>query len=160
MAILSSSVVSMSPQIDNRIAVIEQHTDSLGVIHQITYLAPAGTTASQAATTCANRDASMSAELKAREIAANIAAVSTLGLNAVLTFIESTPTQNATAVRQVYAAMTQTQAIFTGEYLSTLSDATLQAVFGLSAGQVTTLRTNVLTPAAATAATIRAAAGV
>lgn len=160
MPIVSSSVQSMNRQIDGRVQVVEQHLDSLGVNHLFLYLAPAGTTAAQAATTCTNRDAGISADMKAQEIANNIAAVSTLGKFAVITLNDSTALQNAAALRVAYKDMTQAQAILTGEYLSTLSDGALQTAFSLTAGQVTSLRTNTLTPAANTAATIRAATGV
>ena len=93
------------------------------------------------------------------EISANIAAAATLGADATITLKESTVAQNAAAVRAVYKDMTQLQAVFTGEFLSTLTDNQLQNAFGLTAGQVTALRTNTLTPAANLAASIRLTTG-
>jgi hypothetical protein len=46
-----------------------------------------------------------------------------------------------------------------GDFLSTLTNAQLQTLFSMTSGQVTTLRSSKLTPAASAAATIRAATG-
>jgi hypothetical protein len=46
-----------------------------------------------------------------------------------------------------------------GDFLSSLTDGQLQTIFSMTAGQVTTLRSTKLTPAATAAATIRAATG-
>lgn len=159
MPIQSSSVTGFNRQIDDRIAVIEQHLDQFGGDRGRFYLAASGTTRAQAATACSNIDATISAQMAANEIAANLAAVAAFGAQATITFIESTVAQNAAAVRAAYATMTRVQAIFTGEFLGSLTTGQLQTAFGLTSGQVTTLRTNFLTPATNAAATIRASVG-
>jgi hypothetical protein len=159
MPIASSAVVDFAPQKDGRVYVREQHLDSFGADHSVSYLSAAGLTRAQANAACSARDAGITAQMTTDEITANIAAVSTLGANAVITFRESTVAQNAAAVRAVYKDMSQLQAVFTGEFLSTLTNGQLQTAFGLTAGQVTTLRTNTLTPAANVAASIRLTAG-
>jgi leucyl aminopeptidase (aminopeptidase T) len=155
--IVSSAILDDAQQIDGRRWIAERHTDHLGLVYEFRYLCAAVT---DAAALMAARVASINADLTAREIAANIAAVSTLGSQAVPTFSYSTTAQNVAALRAAYASATQTQAIFTGEYLGSLTDAQLQSAFGLTAGQVTTLRANKLTSATTAANTIRAASGL
>jgi hypothetical protein len=93
------------------------------------------------------------------EIARNIFDVVSRGSLATPRLKASTAAQNFAALRIEYQTASQLTAIMIGDFLSTLTDAQLQTAFGISAGQVTTLRTNKLTPAASAAATIRAAAG-
>ena len=156
MPIVSSVLIEHSPQRDGRFWSGERHTDQLGVAYEFHSLLAAGTDATAVMN---GRVAGLNAQLIANEIAANLAGVETTGAQFAPTFSYSTVAQNAAAVRAAYATMTQTQAIFTGEFLGSLTDAQLQSAFGLTAGQVTTLRTNKLTPAATQAATIRAAVG-
>lgn len=156
MAIVSSVLIDRSTQHDGRFWAGERHTDQLGLIYEFRYLADAGT---DAQAVMAARVSTINASLTAGEIANNIAAVSTLGAQATVTFNYSTVAANAAAVRAAYATMTQTQAIFTGEFLGSLTDTQLQNAFGLTTGQVATLRTNKLVPATAAAAIIRASAG-
>lgn len=156
MAIVSSVLIEAALQRDGRLWSGEQHTDQLGLVYLYRTLLDAGVNA----TTVMNaRVAVINALLITNEIAANLAAIETLGAPAAVTFNYSTAAQNAAAVRAAYATMTQTQAIFTGEFLGSLTDAQLQNAFGLTAGQVTALRTNKLTPATVAAATIRASVG-
>lgn len=156
MAIVSSVLIEAAPQRDGRLWSGEQHTDQLGLVYLYRTLLDAGVNA----TTVMNaRVATINALLTANEIAANLAGIETLGTEFVPTFNYSTAAQNAAAVRAAYATMTRTQAIFTGEFLGALTDVQLENAFGLTQGQVTTLRANKLTPATAAAATIRASAG-
>lgn len=159
MPIQSSFVTSFSPQIDGRIWVSERHLDQLGVDHGRFYLASVGLTPSQASASCAAIDAAITDQMTQNEVATNILAISTLGKLATITFNESTVAQNAAAVRAAYATMTQNQAVFTGEFLGSLTDIQLQTAFGLTSGQVTTLRANFLTQATNAAASIRASVG-
>ncbi len=95
----------------------------------------------------------------AREIERNVVDVTTNGSLATPVLILSTAAANFAALRAAYQTSTKVEAIMIGDFLSTLTDAQLQTAFSLTAGQVTTLRTNKLTPAASAAATIRAATG-
>lgn len=156
MPIVASTIVSDARQIDGRRAIIEQHTDQLGIVYPIFWTADAGTDATAAMSA---RAPTLNVDLTAREIAANLAQVATLGSLATPAFNYSTVAQNVAALRLAYATATQVQAIMTGDYLASLTDTQLQSAFGLTAAQVTSLRAAKLTPAANAAATIRAAAG-
>lgn len=152
---IAASTFTAVAQADGRQWVHELHTDLVGLIHDLFYLAGA---ADDLAANLATHAANLGAALQAAEIGANIAAVSTLGSLASPTFVYSTATQNASALRIAYQAMTQTQAIMTGDYLNTLSAAALEAAFGISAAQEATLKTS-LQASATQASAIRAAAG-
>lgn len=154
--ITSSTVTGDSPQIDGRRRVHELHVDSLGVQYPISYLAAQAT---DAQAQLAPRATSILSSLSLSEVATNIAAIVSDGSLAVPTFAYSTVAANVAALRLAYVASTRTQAIMIGDYLASLTDVQLQNAFGLTALQVTTLRTNKLTPAAANAATIRASVG-
>jgi hypothetical protein len=101
----------------------------------------------------------LNAALVVDEIADNIAGVQSMGSLATVIRQHSTVAQNARALREAYQNATRLDAIMIGDYLSGLTDGQLQTAFGLTAPQVTTLRTNKLTPAASQAAAIRSAAG-
>jgi hypothetical protein len=139
--IVSSVIAADARQVDGRRAIAECHTDHRGLERWYRYTADAGV------------------DVVTLYIAANLAAVATLGAQAAPAFNYSTVAQNVAALRAAYASATQQQAIFTGEYLGSLTDAQLQSAFGLTVAQVTTLRSSKLAPAASAAATIRAAAG-
>jgi hypothetical protein len=62
-------------------------------------------------------------------------------------------------LRSGYQSATRIEAIFAGDFLASLTDTQLRNLFGMTQGEVTTLRTNKLTPAANAAATIRATTG-
>lgn len=156
MSIVASVVLSDSVQIDGRRDIRERHIDHLGAEHLRQYLAAAGADSAAALTAYAAR---LPGELRDNEIASNIDAVVSRGSLAGVTLQHSTAAQNFAALRQAYQTMTKTEAIFAGDFLSSLTSAQLQAAFGLTAGQVTTLRSNKLTPAAAAAATIRNSVG-
>jgi len=156
MTIVSSIVSQQSQQKDGRIWVFETHTDQLGVSYFVIWLCPVGTSVTSLLTIHANN---IWNNLVINEIANNLKQVSTLGLNAVVTFNYSTVAANIAALRAAYLTATQDQVIFTGEYLNSLSSAQLQSAFGLTAGQVTTLQTTKLQPAATIAASIRASQG-
>lgn len=155
MAIVSS-VLTSSVQADGRSRVEEVHTDGQANQYRRSYLAEKGADLNAALAAYA---AQLSLDLAAAEIQANIAQVTALGSTATVSAVWSTLAQNRTALRAAFANATQVQAIMIGDFLASLTDAHLQAAFGLTAGQVATLRSSKLTPAASAAATIRAAAG-
>ncbi len=156
MAIVSSVIIENSPQHDGRFWSGERHTDQLGLIYEFRSLLDAGTNAT---TVMNNRIASINNDLIAREIAANITSVLSDGSLATIHLNYSTAVVNFAALRGLYQFMTRTEAIFAGDFLSSLTNAQLQTAFSLTLAQVTTLRTNKLTPAATAASTIRASVG-
>lgn len=156
MPIVSSVLAQQAIQADGRKQVVEIHTDDLGVEYRRECLADVGADLQAALTAHATQ---LAADLAAGELAANVAAILGNGSLAVLAFLWSTAGQLRTALRAAYVTATRLEAIMLGDFLSTLTDGQLQTAFSLTAGQVTTLRTNKLTPAANAAATIRAAAG-
>jgi len=155
-SIVSSVIAAADLQRDGRTWVREHHVDSLGAIYERIYLAAVGFNIAAA---LAAYPAILLASLTAGEIANNLSQVVTLGSLATVQFVYSTVAQNVAALRVAYAVATQEQAVMMGDYLNTLSSAQLQAAFGLTAGQVTTLKTNKLTPATTLATSIRTAAG-
>lgn len=156
MAIVSSTLLAEAAQTDGRFWVQETHTDQLSVQYVVRYLAAIGT---DTAALLAARATQISADITAGEIANNMASVLLLGSLAVAALNYSTAAANFAALRTAYATATQVQAIMIGDFLSSLTNAQLQTAFGMTAGQVTTLRTNKLTPAANAATTIRASVG-
>lgn len=156
MAITNSIIAEDAVQRDGRRWIREHHTDHLGVVHVITYLAAA---AFDSAAALLARVATLELSLRDQEIAANLRSVIAEGENATITLVHSTAAQNRTGLRIAYQVATRTEAIFIGDYLNTLTDGQLQTAFSLTAPQVTSLRTNKLVPAAAAADTIRAATG-
>ena len=155
-SIVSSSILADLRQIDGRRAIQELHTDSVGRQYSNLYLA---TALLDATAQLAINASTLLAQMVAAEIAANIDSVSTIGSLASPTFVYSTVAANVAALRAAYALATRSQVIMMGDFLASLTDGQLQTAFGLTAGQVTTLRTNKLTLAATAAATIRAASG-
>lgn len=156
MSIVSSSLIAEGAQADGRRWIAETHTDNIGLKYVIRYLADVGL---DTAAVLAARAITLASDIANAEIAQNVAAVVANGSLAVLTFNYSTALQGRNALRAAYLTATQVQAIMIGDFLSSLTDAQLQAAFSMTAGQVTTLRTNKLTPAASAAATIRATTG-
>ncbi len=156
MTIASSIVAADSAQADGRRWIRELHTDQVGKIYERNYLTTALADVQAALASYATQ---LAINIQAMEIADNIGQISTLGSLAAPNLVYSTTAQNAAALRDAYRTATQTQAIMIADFLSTLTNAQLQTAFGLSAGQVTTLRTNKLTPAVSLATSIRATTG-
>jgi hypothetical protein len=156
MTISASVILSDRAQADGRRWIAERHTNGGGVNYLRSYLADADLDANAALVAYA---ITLETGLEAAEIASNIQDVATNGSLATPRLLFTTAAQNFAALRAVYQFATQVQAIMIGDYLSARTDAQLQTAFSMTAGQVTTLRTNKLTPAASAAATIRAAAG-
>jgi hypothetical protein len=156
MPITSSTIAEVGTQRDGRRWVLERHVDHLGIEHVRHWLAQAADDLDSALAAYALR---LLEELRDREIGHNVAAVMSDGRLAVTTTIYSTAMQNINALRAAYQSATRTEAIFVGDFLGSLTDAQLRNAFDITQGQVTTLRTNKLTPAETAATTIRAASG-
>lgn len=155
MSIVSSVIAATNVQKDGRTWVIEIHTDQLGLQYTRTYLAGAN----DLNATLAAYAVVLAANIVAGEIANNVADVVMNGSFASPTFVYSTQGANLAALRLDYQTATQVEAIMVGDFLSSLTNGQLQSIFSMTAGQVTTLRANKLTPAATLADSIRAAAG-
>lgn len=156
MPIVSSVLTQEGAQKDGRKWVEEVHTDHLGLRHVFRWLAAVGIDANAVMLA---RVARILEELEAREIAANITSVIANGSEASTSTDYSTAAANFAALRGAYQTSTRVEAIMIGDFLSSLSDAALRIAFGMTQAQVTTLRTNKLTPAANLAASIRAQTG-
>lgn len=156
MTIVSSVIVELSPQRDGRFWSAERHTDQLGIAYEFRSLLNAN---ANATTVMNGRVASINETLRATEIITNIAAILADGQLATTSLNYSTAAENFAALRFAYQTATRTEAIFIGDFLSSLTNNQLATAFGITLAQVTTLRTNKLTPAAAAATTIRASTG-
>lgn len=156
MSIVSSSIAVEAAQKDGRFWVAETHIDNLGIARVIRYLAAVGL---NTAAVMAARAITLAADLVAQETTANVALVTSLGSLASPTSDYSTLASQLPALRTAYLTATQTQAIMIGDFLSSLTSGQLQTIFSMTSGQVTTLRSTKLTPAATAAATIRASTG-
>jgi hypothetical protein len=156
MSIVTSTIVDDSPQIDGRRWITESHVDQFGEDRRVMYLCAAD---ADVQAVMLSRAARVYDETVQGEIQNNISQITSIGALAVPVFKYSTVAQNVAALRAAYQSATRNEAIFMGEFLSSLTNVQLQNAFGLTAGQVTTLRANKLTPAAALAADIRNAAG-
>jgi hypothetical protein len=154
--ISSSQIIEDVKQVDGRRWILERHIDNAGIERLVRYLAAAG---DDTAALLATHAAQVAANLAAGEVAANVAVVTALGSAATPTFTYSTVAQNAAGLREAYRGATRIDAVMVGDYLDTLSSAQLQAAFGLTAGQVATLKTNKLDPAASLATQVRVVAG-
>lgn len=93
------------------------------------------------------------------EIRKNIFRIKTQGKNANVVIAASTVAENASALREEYQSATELEAIFIGDYLQGLNNNQIGNAFGISNGQVTTLRNNKLIPARNAADAIRAEVG-
>jgi len=156
MANIVSSALTSSVQKDGRSIVHEIHTDLVGLTHDLTYMAEIGANLNAAMAVHATN---LGIGLELGEVGANIGGVTTLGSLFTPTFVYSTVAENVAALRVAYATATQHEAVMIGDYLNSLTSAQLQTAFGLTAAQVTTLKTNKLAPAATLAASIRSATG-
>lgn len=156
MANITSSSLESFLQADGSKTVHEIHTDLVGQTHDIIYTALAGADLTATINAHANE---FGVNLELDEVRANIFGVTSLGSLFSPTFVYSTVAENVAALRLAYLTATRIEAVMMGDYLSSLNNAQLQNAFGLTAGQVTTLRTNKLTPAANLATSIRATVG-
>ena len=156
MSIIASNIISNVVQGDGRRSIVERHTDHLGKTWDRYYVAAALFDFAAALAAYATR---LVIDLRNNEITSNVEAVVTNGSLAVYTLNYSTAAQNFSALRTAYQISTKVEAIMIGDFLSSLTNAQLQNAFNMTLAEVTTLRTNKLTPAANAAATIRASTG-
>jgi hypothetical protein len=156
MPIVSSVLTTESAQRDGRHWIEERHTDQVGVVYPIRYLADAGLDTNAVMTA---RAVQIGNDLATAEANADLERIKANGSLATVTTVYAALSDVRAALRSAYLTATRTDAIMIGDFLSTLTDAQLQTLFGLTAGQVTTLRSSKLTPAANAATTIRAATG-
>ena len=156
MPIVASALTRVAPQADGRRWVHETHTDQYGEIYARAWLALAADDLNAALAAYATQ---LSADLVTGELGENLGRMQTDGSTASVITRHCTLAQLRTALRQAYQTATRQEAIMLGDFLSGLTDGQLQALFGMTALQVTTLRVNKLTPAANTAASVRAGQG-
>lgn len=156
MPIVSSVLSEEGEQRDGRHWVNEVHTDHLGQTHVASWLAEPNDNASQI---MADRVPSIEATLKTHEIETNVATILVLGSLTDTSLDHSTVNENFAVLREAYKTALEVEAVMAGDFLSSQSDAVLRNVFAMTQPQVNNLRTNKLTPAANTAASIRASSG-
>lgn len=156
MPIISSVITEDNRQIDGRRWICERHTNSTGSVREIRYMAGALTVVT---TIMAARVAQLDAETVQAEVNTNVAGILANGRTFVPTFLVSTLAANAAAMREAYRNATRLDAIMLGDYLGSLTTPQLQTAFGMTSGQVGTLRTARLNAAATNATAIRASVG-
>lgn len=145
MSIVSSVIADDSAQSDGRRHIREEHTDHLGAIHRIFWMATAGQDVS---VRMAARVPEIEATLQDREMVQNVGYIMA---GPDFYGLVSAQHQTLADVRAALRALYQTES---GEiigrlsrYLLTLSDAQLQAIFAISAGEVPALRSRLTTRA-------------
>src|SRR6185369_6282584 len=124
MSITSSEVTTAAAQRDGRFWVTETHTDNVGLKYLLQYLAANGVDVNAI---LAARAIALAAQIMADEVALNIEMIKRDGALASPSFNYSTKLQQAPALREAYRTMTETEAVFTGEFLAGFTDAQLAA---------------------------------
>lgn len=105
--------------------------------------------------------AALLGSLKAAEIAHHLSRIVQDGsLYAIPALRYATVGDVRAALRELYRTATRTEAIMVADFLNTLTDAQLRALFNMTQTEVTALRLNKLQPTADSAAKIRAEQGV
>ena len=156
MALVNSVIADVSPQANALRYVTEEHTDHLGQVYRITVLRD---NTVDDATELTRHAAQLPIDLRQSEISKNLSTILRDGAAAVLTLDHTTAAQMRAALREAYRNSTRQETAFLGDFLGTLTDAQLQTVFSMTAGQVTTLRANRLAPASALVSSINSAVG-
>lgn len=156
MTIVTSDFVAGPVQVDGRRWVRERHVDHMGVILTFDWLAPVG---ADITTAVSDRAALLPPQATAAEVEKDVGEITRLGSLATVTTNYALLGQVRAALRLAYKTAVGSDAAMLGDFLASLTDAQLQTLFAMTAGQVTTLRTNRLTPATNAAAAIRAATG-
>lgn len=147
-----SEIVVNNLQSDGRSVIREHHKDSLGVDYYFDYINDGSIDINQH---LANDAAIILPNAATSEIANNINIISTLGMNAHPITVYSTSAQSVAALYAAWPNFTNTQAIYTGEYLNTLNDAQIEAAFGFTQQQADTYRASYWVPYATIAASLR-----
>lgn len=155
--IASAAHTAETPQADGRRWIVADLAASNGEKVQLRFLAdPDADVAAQV-----NALAAGWLEQRAQaEVAANVEAVLRDGSAAVIGQAFATLAQTRAALRAALRDASRADALMALDYLNSLTGPQLQALLGISAGAVTTMRTGILAPAATAAAAIRRAAGL
>ena len=148
-----SIIASQQVQADGRIWVQEMHTDNMGVVHPITYLAAA---AANLATALATHATNLAATLRSGELSTDVSQAQQFGSFATVTNNYSIQAESDLAIRQAFLTAIGINAINLGDYLRTLSVARLTVAFSL--GSVVALQA-VLASLGTTATTVRNTVG-
>ena len=134
MSIVSSVIAEDRAQIDGRRSIRERHTDHLGLIEEISYLAEAG---ADVASAMAARVSQLDARAVDAEMARNIAFIM-VGDYAKVTTNYVTVSDARAAIRALYSTGSGEIIGRLAGYLLTLTNGQLQALFNVSAGSQTT----------------------
>lgn len=137
MSIVSSQVVEDHAQRDGRRAVREHHTDHLGVVHAVSYLAEA---AADVQTALAARAPQITQVLADAEIARSMSAIYD-GNYAAVTAQHATLADIRAAIRVAYQTETGERIGRLAGFLLTLTDAQLRTLFNMTQTQVNQLKT-------------------
>ena len=137
MSIVSSQVVEDHAQRDGRRAVREHHTDHLGVVHAVSYLAEA---AADVQTALAARAPQITQVLADAEIARSMSAIYD-GNFAAVTAQHATLADIRAAIRVAYQTETGERIGRLAGFLLTLTDAQLRTLFNMTQTQVNQLKT-------------------
>ena len=155
--IVSSAITAQIPQKDNRIAVHEIHTDTVGVQWSREYLALQNEDLNA---NLAGYAAVLNVQIPNFEINNNITAIEALGMSAVISLLYTTKSQTIQTVRNIYAIAAALQAVAMGDWLSTCTFAELQAAFNFpNVAAYNAFKSAYLTPQSNTASSIRSATG-
>lgn len=157
MSIVSSIILEDHAQADGRRAIHEQHTDNLGLLYDVLYLAEAATDAAAMLTTHATN---LAVQLQTNEITTNVQRAL---LQQTWTTNYSTLAQFRAALRAFYQTCSQWDATRIGNFINSLglTDTQLANVFGLAnpSQQLTNLK-NLLSAQATRYAAVSADVGV
>ena len=137
MSIVSSQVVEDRAQIDGRRDVREHHTDHLGVVHAVNYLAESGADIQAALTARAPQIAQALADA---EIAQALGFIYS-GNYAAVTAQHATLADIRAAIRAAYQTETGERIGRLAGFLLTLTDAQLRTLFSMTQTQVNQLKT-------------------
>lgn len=132
MSIIASAVIADHPQAGGRRRVTEAHTDHLGGVHRVEYVAQAKVDVQAA---MAARAPLIEAELAAAEIGANLERSA-----GDWSFRHCNRAQVAAAIREKFKTAAGIDALLLAERIAPLTDAQLKAAFGLNDAGVTALR--------------------
>ena len=138
MSIATSVILWDQRQVDGRRYVRERHTDHLGAMHHVDYLAEFGQDVNAGLVASGTR---IEAQLAESDVARFLGEAQTLGHLATPTVQHATLAQVQAGLREAFRQTTGEPAAGLGAWLNTLTNARLQALFGLDAAQVLLLRT-------------------
>ena len=138
MPILSSSVVVDAAQLDGRRHIIEHHTDHVGIVYPVFYLAEAG---ADATLPLAARAIQIVDGLREAEVNDNLGRILAGEPLSAITTIHVDGATLRQRLRQAFQAATGERACRLAVFLQALTDVQLRAIFGITQAQVTTLRT-------------------